>query len=64
MSQEYWLRLVNLPEEYSRVKTLLEIASGVGVPIAVDESTRQRTFGHYARTYCGIDGSIIYGKNF
>lgn len=55
------------------MKTLFEIASGAWVPIVVDESTRQRTFGHYGRILVELmverEGfaifiAIMYGKNF
>lgn len=44
-----WIRLVELPHEYWRERTLKEIASAVGTPIDIDGPTRNRTFGHYAR---------------
>ena len=43
------IRLVELPQEYWRERTLKEIASPVGTPIDIDGPTRNRNFGHYAR---------------
>jgi len=50
-----WIRLVELPQEYWRERTLKEIASAVGTPIDIDGPTRNRTFGHYARILVVID---------
>jgi hypothetical protein len=50
-----WIRLVELPQEYWRERTLKEIASAVGTPIDIDGPTRNRTFGHYARILVDID---------
>jgi len=36
--------LVELPEEYWRERTLMEIASVVGIPIDLDVSTRNKGF--------------------
>jgi len=36
-------------------RTLKEIASAIGTPIDIDEPTRNRTFGHYARILVDID---------
>jgi len=44
-----WIRLVELPQEYWRERTLKEIANAVGTPIDIDGPTRNRNFGHYAR---------------
>lgn len=45
---QVWIRLLDLPQEYWRTKTLLEIASAVGTPLTIDSSTKARLFGHYA----------------
>jgi len=50
-----WIRLVALPHEYWRERTLKEIASVVGTPISLDAPTRNRAFGHYARILVDID---------
>jgi len=50
-----WIRLVALPQEYWRERTLKEIASVVGTPISIDGPTRNRAFGHYARILVDID---------
>ena len=50
-----WIRLIELPQEYWRERTLKEIASAVGTPIDIDGPTRNRTFGHYARILVDID---------
>jgi hypothetical protein len=52
---QIWIRLMELPQEYWRQRTLFEIASAVGTPLALDESTNHRTFGHYARVLVDID---------
>ena len=50
-----WIRLVALPQEYWRERTLKEIASVVGTPISIDGPTRNRAFEHYARILVDID---------
>lgn len=43
---QVWIRFSNLPREYWREKTLIEIACVVGMRITLDEPTRHRVFGH------------------
>ena len=50
-----WIRLMELPQEYWRERTLKEIASVVGTPIDIDGPTRNCTFGHYARILVDMD---------
>ncbi|KEH19239.1 DUF4283 domain protein [Medicago truncatula] len=50
-----WIKLVVLPQEYWRERTLKEIASAVGTPISIDGPTRNRAFGHYALILVDID---------
>lgn len=45
---QIWVRLMHLPQEYWRRKTLLEIASGLGTPLSIDEATLNKRFGLYA----------------
>ena len=52
---QVWIRLLDLPQEYWRPKTLFEIANGVGTPLDLDVATKNRTFGHYARILVDID---------
>jgi len=52
---QIWIRLIDLPQEYWRSMTLLEIASAIGTPLVIDENTRNRLFGHYARVLVDID---------
>lgn len=44
-----------MPQEYWRPKILFEIASGVGTPISIDDPTKSKVFGHYARELVDID---------
>ncbi|MCI33137.1 NBS resistance protein, partial [Trifolium medium] len=50
-----WIRIYELPQEYWRPRTLFEIAGGVGTPLMLDEATKNRSFGHYARVLVDID---------
>lgn len=52
---ESWIRLYELPQEYWRPKILLENANGIGTPIALDETTGNRFFGHYARVLIDVN---------
>jgi len=64
---QVWIRSMELPQEYWRQTTLLEIASGVGTPIAIDDSTKVRRFRHYARVMvdiglpCKLYDSVLVG---
>lgn len=53
-----WVRFHGLSREYWRPKILFEIGSGVGVPIALDEATMKRSFGHFARILIEVDLTI------
>jgi hypothetical protein len=56
---QIWIRLMELPQEYWRQRTLFEIASAIGTPLSLDESTINRTFGHYARVLVDMDLSRL-----
>jgi len=58
---QVWVRLMHLPQEYWRKQTLFEISSGVGTPLIIDDATKSRLFGIYARILVDIDMS---GKLF
>ncbi|MCH91231.1 NBS resistance protein, partial [Trifolium medium] len=47
--------LMELPQEYWRHRTLFEIASAIGTPLSLDESTKNRVFGHYALILVDMD---------
>ncbi|PNX74572.1 defensin-like protein [Trifolium pratense] len=51
--------LMELPQEYRRQQMLFEIANAVGTPLVLDESTKNRTFGHYARVLVDMDLSCL-----
>ncbi|XP_045829142.1 uncharacterized protein LOC123920859 [Trifolium pratense] len=42
-------------QEYWRQHTLFEIASAIGTPLSLDEATKTRAFGHYARILVDMD---------
>jgi hypothetical protein len=46
---------MELPQEYWRHRTLFEIARAIGTPLSLDEATKNRMFGHYARILVDID---------
>lgn len=50
-----WVRILGLPQEYWRPKIVFAIANGIGVPIALDDATNKRIFGHFARVLIDID---------
>jgi len=52
---QVWIRLSDLPREYWREKTLIEIACVVGMPITLGERTRHRIFGHYSRLLVDVN---------
>lgn len=52
---QIWVRFINLPLEYWGIQTLLEIASGLGTPLSIDESTQQKRFGFFARVLIDVD---------
>lgn len=46
---------MNLPQEYWEKQTLLEIASSLETPLAIDEATQFRRFGIFARVLIDVD---------
>ena len=58
---QIWIRLMHLRQEYWRKQTLFEIASGVGTTLIIDDATKSRLFGIYARILVDVDMS---GKLF
>ncbi|KEH41033.1 DUF4283 domain protein [Medicago truncatula] len=54
---QVWIRLLELPHEYWMEQTLREIASAVGTPLVIDNSSSKRLFGHYARILVDMDFS-------
>jgi len=52
---------MHFPQEYRSNQTLLEIASDVGNPLIIDEATKSRLHGIYARVLVDVD---ISGKLF
>lgn len=52
---QVWIHILDLPQEYWRPKLLFEIAGGVATPISLDDSTRNRIFGHFARILVDVD---------
>jgi hypothetical protein len=52
---QVWIRLWELPQEYWLERTLYEIAGAVGTPLLIDNVTRNRLFGHYARILVDLD---------
>jgi len=52
---QIWVRFLQLPQEYWRKQTLLEIASGLGTPLIINEATLNRRFGIYARVLIDVD---------
>ena len=56
---QIWVRLMHLPQEYLHPQTLLEIASGVGTPLVIDEATQARLFGLYARVLVDLSRKLF-----
>jgi len=52
---QVWIRLWELPQEYWTKRTLYEIAGAVGTPLLIDNVTRNRLYGHYARILVDLD---------
>lgn len=52
---QVWVRFYGIPQEYWGPKILFTIASGLGVPICLDEATNKKTFGHFARVLIDLD---------
>jgi len=50
-----WIHLHGLAREYWWPVILFEIAGVVGTTLALDEVTKKRTFGHFARVLIDID---------
>jgi len=52
---QIWVQLLHLPQEYWRKKTLMEIASGLGTPLIIDDTTLNRRFRLYVRVLVDVD---------
>ncbi|XP_045791366.1 uncharacterized protein LOC123886072 [Trifolium pratense] len=52
---QIWIRIYGLPQEYWMPTTLFSIAFGIGTPLSLDEATKQRTMGHFARILVDVN---------
>ncbi|XP_045802615.1 uncharacterized protein LOC123896245 [Trifolium pratense] len=60
---QIWIRLMNFPQEYWHRRTLFEIASAIGTPLTLDDSTKNRSFCHYACVLVDMDiSSSMYDE--
>ncbi|GAU30141.1 hypothetical protein TSUD_360340 [Trifolium subterraneum] len=50
-----WIRIHGLAREYWRPTILFEIAGALGIPLALDEATMKRSFGHFSRVLIEVD---------
>lgn len=50
-----WIRILGLPQEYWRPKILYSIARGIGVPLSLDDATKNKSLGHFARVLVDVD---------
>ncbi|KAF1872494.1 hypothetical protein Lal_00016795 [Lupinus albus] len=53
-----WVKISGLPQEYWCASIILSIAGGIGTPIALDEATKNRAFGHFARALVEVNLTI------
>lgn len=54
MNTQCWVHIY-VPKKYWWPKVLFSIARGVGLPLSLDEATKNRTFGQYARVLVDVD---------
>ncbi|KAK9277679.1 hypothetical protein L1049_007226 [Liquidambar formosana] len=52
---QIWVRIYRLSQEYWHYKHLTAIARGIGTSLKIDDATRLRKFGYYARVLVDID---------
>lgn len=52
---QVWIRLWELPQEYWMERTLYEIAGAIRTPLLIDNVTKNRLFGHYAKVLMDLD---------
>lgn len=50
-----WVRILGLLQECWRPKIIFAIAGGIGTPVAIDEVTSKKSFGHFARVLVDLD---------
>lgn len=50
-----WIQLWELPQEYWIERTLYEIAGAVGTLLLIDNVTRNKLYGYYARILVDLD---------
>lgn len=60
---QLWVRFYKLPWEYWHPHILTSIASGLGVPLKIDNATINGEFGHYARVLIDVDLSSKLPEN-
>lgn len=49
------VRILDLRQEHWSPKLLFEIIKGIDSPIVLDEATKSRSFGHFARVLVDLD---------
>ncbi|KAL6178033.1 hypothetical protein ACLB2K_049553 [Fragaria x ananassa] len=52
---QLWVRFYGLSQDYWHQQHLMEIARGVGTPLQIDKSTKERQFGYFARVLVDVD---------
>ncbi|KAF1879938.1 hypothetical protein Lal_00022845 [Lupinus albus] len=54
-----WVKIHNLPQEYWSPRIICSIAGGIGTPIALEDATNSRYFGHRALlSLCQLSAKI------
>lgn len=52
---QVWIRIFSLVQEYWRPRILFAIASGISIPISLDDATKTKTLGHFSCVLVDID---------
>ncbi|KAJ4712784.1 DUF4283 domain protein [Melia azedarach] len=52
---QLWIRLRGLSLEYWHPRILMTIARGVGIPLQIDQATREKKYGFYAQILVEVD---------
>lgn len=52
---QVWVKFFGLSQDYWHPRTLMEIARGIGTPLQLDNATRERLYGYFARVLVDVD---------
>lgn len=52
---QIWIKIYGLSLEFWHPRILMSVARGIGLPLQIDQATRDKVFGYYARVLVEVD---------